>query len=998
MPPHLRRYIICLLGASCLPGFCHGKEPAQLDAKFEAEVAPLLIKRCIECHAKPSPSGNLLLTTQEGLLKGGVSGNVIDHDHPADSYLLTRIHSGDMPPEKQGNPQPLPDKEVKIIERWIASGAYWPQGRVLDLFEQTTELRAGRDWWSLQPIQRPEIPSTTSAKQHANPIDAFVYSKLTQRGMTPAPPADKSVLIRRLYFDLIGIPPTFAEIKRFENDQADNAWGKLVEELLASPKYGERWGRYWLDLARYADTSGYERDQEKPFAWKYRDWVVNALNSDMPYDQFAMEQLAGDEVPNRTAESVIATGFLRLGTWNDEPNDPLDYQYERLEDLVHATSTAFLGMTVKCARCHSHKFDPITQEDYYRMASTFWAGPIESRDRALLGGPSTEELGVSDILGWTDLSSSPKPLHLLKNGERKHPLQVVRPASLSMLPELERSFDPPPANAKTSTRRLQLAKWITDQNNPLPPRVLVNRLWLHHFGEGIVRSPNNFGFLSEPPTHPLLLDWLASELIDSGWSIKHVHRLILNSKTWKQSSIHPESSSYQDKDANNLLWWRANRRRLDAEALRDSMLAVSGELDSRLGGPGFQPTISQDALVGLSRKSAAWKASPVSEQNRRSLYMFTKRGLLPPMMTTFDFCDATQPCGQRDISTLPTQALTLMNNRFVHDRSEALASRIAAQVDNRHGQIHALWNKIYSREPTECEIKIALEFLSRQRPRFRDSLKLLADASLRQINQTQSLIQDTLVLHLRANKGITLDDLGRVTSWKDVSKHNHDAFQIDPESRPTVNKNAFNGHPVVTFDGQRRFLKINGKLLNKQACTLIAVVNDRGKPGHREIISNWDGSSGNSGTSLFLGLTSEQTIRFTDAIPNAGSIPDRDQPFMITAINGIDHSAVYVNGISTFDKSAPLPQRNLKTDWVIGQQGNIDGEYWHGAIAELRVYSRSLSVQERSIIEQELAKRYAIPIQSPDKSNRNKQLSADEFALASLAHVLLNSNEFLYVD
>jgi len=389
---------------------------------FEAQIAPLLIKRCVECHQGSEPAGNLSLTTQAGLLKGGDSGEVIDFDAPDESFFLTRIIDGEMPPAKKGQSQKLAAEEIALLKNWVASGAKWPAERTLDLFERTTEVRGGRDWWSLQPIHRPQVPQVRTAETVKNPIDAFVLARLEQNQIVPAPTADKRTMLRRLYFDLTGLPPTQAEIEAFVADNSPQAWEKVVDAQLSSPQYGERWARYWLDLVRYADTSGYERDQEKPFAWKYRDWVVNAFNQDLPYDRFVIEQLAGDEIADRSEDSVIATGFLRLGTWNDEPNEPLDYQYERLEDLVHTTSTAFLGLTVKCARCHSHKFDAITQEDYYRMASTFWAGPIAPADRKFLGGPDPQKLGFPEVLGWTDLGSSPPPLHLLKNGEREHSL------------------------------------------------------------------------------------------------------------------------------------------------------------------------------------------------------------------------------------------------------------------------------------------------------------------------------------------------------------------------------------------------------------------------------------------------------------------------------------------------------------------------------------------------------------------------------------------------
>jgi hypothetical protein len=332
---------------------------ADAASDFESVIAPLLVRRCVECHQGKNPSGGLLLTTRKGLHAGGESGQIIDLRNIDDSKLLQRVIDGEMPPEKQGRSQKLSDEEIKLIRQWLAGGAKWPDDRELDYFEQTNDARAGRDWWSLQPVVRPEVPQLVRQPQPNNPIDAFVRAKLEAENITPAPRADRRTLVRRAFYDLVGLPPTEDEIKAFLADESPEAWPRLIDRLLEMPQYGERWARYWLDLARYADTSGYERDQEKPFAWKYRDWVVKAFNSDMSYDQFVMQQIAGDELPDRTEESVIATGFLRLGTWNDEPNDKLDYQYDRLEDLVHTTSSAFLALTVKCARCHSHKFDAI---------------------------------------------------------------------------------------------------------------------------------------------------------------------------------------------------------------------------------------------------------------------------------------------------------------------------------------------------------------------------------------------------------------------------------------------------------------------------------------------------------------------------------------------------------------------------------------------------------------------------------------------------------------
>ncbi len=700
---------------------------AQDAPNFESDVAPVLIRQCLECHKAVDPVGGFSLATATGVAKGGESGVVVTPGSAADSVLFQRVSAGEMPPVHHGESRKLPAGEIEILRRWIDAGAVFPAERQLDLFERTTDVRGGRDWWSFQPVKSVVPPVIADLPVDANPIDGFIAAQLTMHGLTFAPRAEFRDLVRRLHWTVTGLPPSPDAASTLARNPSPSAYGELVDTLLASPQFGERWARHWLDVARFAETSGYERDQTKPFAWKYRDWVVSAFNNDMPYDRFIREQLAGDEIPDRSEQSVIATGFLRLGTWNDEPNDPEDYQYERLEDLVHATSTAFLGMTTKCARCHDHKFDPIPQVDYYRMAAVFWPGPIGARDRELVGGPSKEELGFAEVLGWTDISKSPSALHALKNGERAQPMQAVSAAAMTCVASEFSEFTTASADIRTTGLRLQLADWIASHRNPLTARVIVNLIWQHHFGEGLVRSSNNFGFTGDEPTHPELLDWLANELIRSHWSLKHIHRLILTSATWQQASLHSRQDEYSQKDAANRWLWRAHRRRLDAESLRDALLDASGELDLRVGGPSFYSTISADALEGLSRKTAAWTASPVSEQNRRSLYMFTQRSLLTPMMTTFDLCDTTLPCGQRDVTIVAPQALTLLNNEFVHARTASLAAKLmeneSLPVSSR---IDRAWRAILKRGPTFAEQQLAFEHIVRQTERFEKNGKELA--------------------------------------------------------------------------------------------------------------------------------------------------------------------------------------------------------------------------------------------------------------------------------
>lgn len=955
------------------------------EVDFDRQIAPILVTRCLECHTAAKASGGLILAGHDGLKKGGDSGEVVVASKPDESLFLERIEKGEMPPAKQGKPQALPREEQALLRKWIAEGAAWPANRTLDLYERTSTVRAGRDWWSLHPVVRPTPPAIAD-RPGGHPIDAFILDSLKKAGMEPAPPADRRTQIKRVYFDLLGLPPSADEVEAFVRDESPQAYERLIEKLLDSPHFGERWARHWLDLVRFAETSGYERDQEKVGAWKYRDWVIRAINSDKPYDRFVVEQLAGDEVPEANEETVTATGFLRLGTWNDEPNDPQEYKYERLEDLVHVATAAFLGTTVKCARCHDHKFDPIPQTDYYRIAAAFWPGPIEPRGSNLLGGPSREELGY-DVLGWTDVRRDPPPLHLLKKGEPKFPGEIVAAGTLSMVPALERQFVPPQQESKTTKRRLQLAEWIVDPKNPLTPRVFVNRLWQHHFGQGLVRTPDNYGFTGQKPTHPELLDWLADELVRGGWSAKHIHRLILTSRVYQQSSNHPRYEAYAKRDFGNRLWWRAERRRMDAEALRDAMLVASGRIDLRQGGPSFRPTISSEALEGLSRKTAAWQASPSSEQGRRSIYSYTQRSLLPPLMTTFDFCDTTLPCGQRDVSTVAPQALALLNGDFAHAQSEALADRIVATVSNDSvAQIRTAWRLALGRNPNPAEATAALEHLDRQRANF--ETRRPKEPSTPSLAQTLPI---DAVLHLRGDSGVQNDEERRVAGWADQSGKGHDAAQSQPESRPTLVRDAFGGRPALRFTGQRQFLHLAGQVLSSQRFTIVAVARDNGKGSHREIFSNWNGAAGNSVSSVFLGTTGNATVRFSDDFGAAGEIVEPSRPFLLTAVAGEHEAAVFQNDQPLARKSSPLAPRVLTTPFVVGQQGNIDGEFWSGDIAELLVYDRALTDAELRQVWGVLSTRYGL---APPP----RPFDPAKLALASLCHVLLNSNEFVYVD
>lgn len=1001
--------------------FLAGPVAGQTATDFDRDVAPVLLGRCLECHQRANPSGGLSLETAADQRRGGDSGPALIPGNAAGSLLLARVLAAEMPPPSNGHDRPLPPPEVDVLRRWIDQGANVPAGRVLDLFEKTLTNRGGRDWWSFQPLSttQPPPPSAVPWKSwQTHPIDRFIAARLQQQNLTPAPSATPRELVRRLSWVVTGLPPLKSDLelaaatdKAGQGGLTATQYEQMVDRLLASPRYGERRARHWLDVVRYADTSGYERDQPKPFAWKYRDWVVQALNTDLPWDQFVRLQLAGDEVPNRSEQTVIATGFLRLGTWNDEPNDPEDYVYERLEDLVHTTSSAFLGLTVKCARCHDHKFDPIPQSDYYRFAAAFWPGPLQAGSRTLLGGPDAETLGFPEVLGWTDLTRQPAPLHILKNGERHRPLQAVSAGPLSCLPAPGRSDFSAAETGSTTRLRLQLADWIASPQNALAARVIVNRLWMHHFGEGLVRSTNNFGFTGDQPSHPELLDWLAGELLRSGGSLKHVHRLILTSTAWQQSVQHSQEQLCSSIDAGNRWLWRANRRRQDAESLRDAFLAASGELDLQTGGPGFVPTLSTDALEGLSKKDAAWTASPPTQQLRRSLYMYLQRSLQPPMMTTFDQCDTTISCGRRDVSIVAPQALTLLNNQFMHQRAEALALAAAA-IPGQADQVRHIWQAILQRQPDEEELSESLEHIETQKHRLVSSLQAVTAvqqnsqparvaptvaAVCRQISApTESVPLATEVrLLLDASTGIQQSTDGAVELWLSRDAARRTASQPEPAGRPLLTRLPGTDLPAVEFNGQGSFLHLGKGLLERDEFTVFAVATDRAAAGHRELLSNWSGRDGNSTDSLFVGLTGERAFRLSDALSGVGELQQGDQPFLLTAANGPKGAVLLQSLRQAAFQSARLPPRRLDTPWVIGQQGNINGEYWNGYLSLLLVIDRQLKPEEQLAVQMAISSRFSIPLQAQPTAT---PANPEQLALASLCLVLLNTNEFAFID
>jgi hypothetical protein len=660
---------------------------------------------------------------------------------------------------------------------------------------------AQKDHWAWKPARRPSVPISKERAGTANPIDQFILARLEAAGLAPAAPASRTQLIRRLTLDLIGLPPTPEEIDAFVTDRSPNAFARVVDRLLASPHYGERWGRHWLDVARFAESNGYEHDEIRPDAWRYRDYVIRSFNADKPYPRFVQEQLAGDELFPGEPDALMATGFNLLGPDMTDASDLAQRRQNTLNDMTDTAALAFLGLTVACARCHDHKFEPIPQSDYYRLQAFFTPAvfrrdvPIAGREQQAtfdaaqaaytkLVQPLTDELArleapyrkrvyeaklakLSDearaahqtveeqrtpaqkalvektnrllVVRTTEIRKAMNPADRERHEALQEKLKSYdshRPPSLPVAMALQDSDGPPPKtfllgagelsnpgeevqpgfpgvlspditrNVMT-TRRAVLAHWIAQAGNPLTARVLVNRLWQQHFGRGLVATANDFGLRGERPTHPELLDWLASEFVASGWSIKAMHRLMLLSATYQQSThASPEALS---KDPENHLFSRTNHTRLEGEIIRDSLLAVSGRLNVQMGGPGVFPPIPPEAIKG----SKGWTISPDPRDHvRRSVYIFARRNLRFPFLEAFDLPDSNLSCPKREHSTTAPQALALLNAEDVVAAADAFAARLIIEASTTDDRIELAYRRALGRRPTPAELRSSHEFLA----------------------------------------------------------------------------------------------------------------------------------------------------------------------------------------------------------------------------------------------------------------------------------------------
>jgi Protein of unknown function (DUF1549)/Protein of unknown function (DUF1553)/Planctomycete cytochrome C/PA14 domain len=918
------------------------KKPSQAAIQlFELKVRPLLAENCFGCHGEKKHKGGLRLDSLSGMLEGGDTSPAIVPGHPEKSLLVKAInHDGEL---KMPRGKKLQREQIDTLTQWIKMGAPWPGG------DKAVTARKGefqisdkdRAHWSFQPVQRPAVPKVNNASWVRNPIDAYILAKLEAKGLAPAPSASKQEIARRLYYDITGLPPTPQQVEAFVNDASSDAYEKLVDKLLSSPHYGEKWGRHWLDLVRFAETNSYERDNPKPNIWRYRDYVIRAFNEDKPYDQFLREQLAGDELYPDSADALIATGFYRLGVWDDEPVDPKQARYDGLDDIIATLGQTCLGLTFDCARCHNHKIDPIAQKDYYKLVAFLhginhyrgggpadvrpigdpkqqaayqkvlkefeekrgkvqaqlttienefrklykqntnlvgsdldeltyrfyrnawkklpdfsqfkhedegklskklfdigprtrneafgfvyegflivpqdgkykfyldsddgsrlsvdgktiitydgihgmgkvqsksvelkkgrlpikldyfqnvagfglyvaWSGP--GFEKRLLSSPMSNDTTARDI---TDLISMEgarvlgekrydewftlyKQMNLLRTapkmpvdmalcvvevgskvadtfvfirGNPHVPGDKVEPGFPTVFNLPDPPLPEPKAGAKSSGRRSILANWIASKDNSLTARVMINRIWQHHFGRGIVRTPSDYGLQGSRPTHPELLDWLASEFVAKGWSMKAMHKIILTSNAYRMASrTDAKATELGHKlDTANDLFWRFDMRRLTAEEIRDSILAVSGNLNLKMYGPGVYPPIPKDVLAGQSVPGRGWPTSSPEEAARRSVYVHVKRSLLLPILDAFDFAEPDRTTPVRFTSIQPTQALSMINGEFMHLQAKIFANRLKLEAGNdTRALVRLAMYLATSRPPRDADIRRGVDLI-----------------------------------------------------------------------------------------------------------------------------------------------------------------------------------------------------------------------------------------------------------------------------------------------
>lgn len=695
---------------------------------FARDIQPLLIQHCTRCHGGVQRAGGLLLLPAGGMPATGDSGSrLLVPGKPQESELFRRVTASDADQRMPAESPPLLPEEIDKLRRWIEKGATWPRH------------------WSLRSVTRKGIPEVSNTAWTQAAIDRFILARLDANNIAPSPPADRYKLIRRLSLDLLGLLPSTAEADVFVAETAPDAHERLVDRLLASPHFGERWGRHWLDQARYADSDGYEVDKPRPDAYRWRDWVIDAVNRDIPLDQFTVEQFAGDLLPDADPLSRLATAYHRQTLTNNEGGvDKEEYRLKAVLDRVSNTGTVWLGLTLGCAQCHDHPYDPFTQREFYALAAIF--NNAEEAELELPEGATSRRPLKFRVLAEREM---PRTTRLLKRGEFLQPGDEVLPA----LPRIARGVS---TDDQRSVNRLDLAWWLVDPANPLTPRVAANQIWLRLLGQGLVRSPEDFGSRGQPPAHPELLDWLASELIQGGWSRKSLIRRIVASATYRQDSR--RRTELATIDPLNVLLARQNRIRVEAEIVRDVHLAAGGLLSSKIGGPSVFPPLGTEFVKITFRSELPWRISTGEDRHRRAMYTFFKRSVPYPDLMIFDCPDASVAASQRATSNTPLQALTTLNSETCLEAARGLAAQLCSlQPASDLNRIEKAFRTCLTRPPTPKESARLVQVLQEHRAWY-ESHPDDAKAMTESIDLATGSMAEAAALVATANVIMNLDE------------------------------------------------------------------------------------------------------------------------------------------------------------------------------------------------------------------------------------------------
>ncbi|MEM0968654.1 MAG: DUF1553 domain-containing protein [Verrucomicrobiota bacterium] len=1047
---------------------------------FETEIRPLLAEACFDCHDGGKQKGDLRLDHLSWMLKGGNSGPALVPGKPNDSLLIQVVKRSDpdfaMPPKES---MALPASQVSKLEQWIARGAPWPEDPGAEVAEQTDEhgfTASDRAWWAVQPVKDPSPPEHGQGWVE-NEIDHFLARKLAEAGLKPAARASREELVRRVYFDLHGLPPTPEQVSAFVSDERPDAYRRLIDELLASSRYGERWAQHWLDVVRFAESDGYRADDFRPGVWKYRDYVIRSLNEDKPFDQLIREQLAADEFARDDPNTLIATAFLRLGIyeWNQR-NARMQWDLI-LTEMTNATAEAFLGIGIGCAQCHDHKFDPILQKDFYALQSflnTVWwpedhdlvtkeerkrhgqraaeweVATREVRDKILALQQRTlmakkaytvgqfpddiqtiyekptekrsaneeqlaqlvqrqvdhqqrrikweKEFGKdkdkldelraleAELASFDPLKPDPLPNGFIATDVKPEPAmtylsrrsgkEVVEPAFLTLLGQPAPVIEP---GESTTGRRTALADWIADPANPLSTRVIVNRIWQRHFGMGLVATPNDFGMLGEPPSHPELLDWLTHRFLEGGWRWKELHRLILTSATYQQTARREPSEREHQIDPGNRLLWRFPPKRLDAEQIRDAMLAVSGELKHREGGPSVDGTSLQ-----------------------RSIYVKKRRNSPDPMMGGLDAPAGFASAANRTETTTPTQSLLLVNGEWVLDRARAMARELL-EKGTQAEQVKEGYLRVYGRDASSAEVETAVRFLNGPRPVDRVAIaaekvdKFPNETGLRPISQLFAKVREA---------GL---DLGENALWLQPGSRFEQLHLAETE----LEGDSFTVEAVVSLDTIHKDASVNTLVSRwngnqRSPGWTFGVTSAKSRYQPRNLIVQLIGSNVAGGTAY-------------EVVASGLRVPLQTPVYLAAVVSAQDRGNVG-GTVRFYLKDLSMPNAELQSIEIphsISQKvqkqetrlvtGGRDqkGHLWDGQVARLALTDRELSAEELLFRSQEAVADFKFTRVSGDepapgshweRSREKIQTESQEFmALADFCHALLNSNEFLYL-